>query len=175
MDLNAIAAAFGLSETSEVRAVSRRLFAMQRDGQVLRNRRQEYALVARPDLVRGTVHGHADGHGFLAPDGGGERIHLARRQMRSLMHGDRALVRSFARERNARVEGSVVEVLERGAREVVGRFWRESGIAFVRPDDPRLHQDILVPADARAALVPDRWWWPRWSSLRTRTLLRSEG
>ena len=150
MELNAIAAAFGLSEPDEVRALSRRLFAMQRDGQVLRNRRQEYAPVAKPDLVRGTVHGHADGHGFLAPDGGGERIYLARRQMRSLMHGDRALVRPFARERDARVEGAVVEVLERGAREVVGRFWRESGVAFVRPDDSRLHQDILVPADARA-------------------------
>ena len=154
MELNDIAAAFGLSEADEVRALSRRLFAMQRDGQVMRNREQGYAPVVNSDLVRGTVHGHADGHGFLAPDGGGERIHLARRQMRSLMHGDRALVRPFERRRNARVEGAVVEVLERGHREVVGRFWRESGVAFVRPDDPRLQQDILVPKDAQGRARP---------------------
>ena len=150
MDLNSVAAAFGLSEPDELRALSRRLFAMQRDGQVTRNREQGYAPAGRVDLVQGTVHGHADGHGFLAPDEGGERIYLARRQMRSLMHGDRALVRPFVRRRDARVEGAVVEVLERGCREVVGRFWRESGVAFVRPDDPRLHQDLLVPADAHA-------------------------
>lgn len=150
MDLNAVAAAFGLSEPDELQALSRRLFAMQRDAQVTRNREQGYALVGRADLVRGTVHGHADGHGFLAPDGGGERIYLAPRQMRSLMHGDRALVRPFVRRRDARVEGTVVEVLERGCREVVGRFWRESGVAFVRPDDSRLHQDLLIPAGAHA-------------------------
>ena len=150
MDIDAIAEKFGVSEAADLRALSRRLFAMQRDAQVMRNRKQGYALAAKPDLVRGTVYGHADGHGFLAPDEGGERIYLAPRQMRSLMHGDRALVRPFVRSRGARIEGAVVEVLERCRREVVGRFWRESGVAFVRPDDPRLHQDILVPAGARA-------------------------
>ena len=148
MELNAVAAAFGLAEPDELRALSRRLFAMQRDGQVMRNRNQAYALVARLDLVRGTVQGHPDGYGFLAPDEGGERIYLAPRQMRVLMHGDRALVRPFSRARDERREGVVVEVLERRRREVVGRFWRESGIAFVRPDDARLHQDLLVPAGA---------------------------
>ena len=150
MDLGAIAARFGLSEPDAVKALSRRLFAMQRDGQIAQSRGQGYAPAANPDLVRGTVHGHADGYGFLAPDEGGGRIYLAPRQMRSLMHGDRALVRPFVHGRDARVEGAVVEVLERGHREVVGRFWRESGIAFVRPDDLRLHQDILVAAGADA-------------------------
>ena len=149
MDLDVIAAAFGLSGTAEVRALSRRLFAMQRDGQVMRNRKGGYALVAKMDLARGSVRGHPDGHGFLVPDDGGERIFLAARQMRTLMHGDRALVRPFPRARDARLEGVVVEVLERGRREVVGRFWRESGIAFVRPDDPRFQQDLLVPAGSR--------------------------
>ena len=149
MEFDAIATGFGLSEPAELRALSRRLSAMERDGQVMRNRKQGYALVDRLDLVRGTVYGHTDGHGFLAPDGSGERIYLAPRQMRSIMHGDRALVRPFTRARDARVEGVVVEVLERCRREVVGRFWRESGVAFVRPDDSRLHQDLLVPAGAQ--------------------------
>ena len=170
MALDAIAAGFGLSEPAALQALSRRLLAMQRDGQVMRNRNQAYALVTKMGLERGTVRGHPDGYGFLLPDDGGRRIYLAPRQMRVLMHGDRALVRPFsrprdggpealrsaggggaaARSRDARVEGVVVEVLERRRREVVGRFWRESGVAFVRPDDPRLHQDILVPAGGGA-------------------------
>ena len=149
MDLGAIAAVFGLEEPDALRALSRRLFAMQRDGQVMRNRKGGYALVAKMDLARGRVQGHPDGHGFLVPDDGGERIYLAARQMRTLMHGDRALVRPFPRARDARPEGVVVEVLERGRREVVGRFWRESGIGFVRPDDPRFQQDLLVPAGSQ--------------------------
>ena len=149
MDLGAVAAVFGLDGPDELRALSRRLFAMQRDGQVMRNRQGGYAPVAKMDLARGRVQGHQDGHGFLVPDDGGERIYLAARQMRTLMHGDRALVRPFPRARDARPEGVVVEILERGRREVVGRFWRESGIGFVRPDDPRFPQDLLVPAGAQ--------------------------
>ncbi len=150
MELNAIGAVFGLSEPMKLRALSRRLFAMQRDGQVMRKRGQGYALAGRVDLVRGTVHGRAKGRAVLVPDDGGERIPLAPRQMLGLMHGDRALVRPVFRGRDAQAEGVVVEVLERGHRELVGRFWRESGTAFVRPDDSRFHQDIQVPAHARA-------------------------
>ena len=148
MGLDAIAAGFGLSEAGAVQALSRRLLAMQRDGQVVRDRKQGYAPAAPRDPVEGTVHGHPDGYGFLAPEDGGERIYLAPKQMRALMPGDRVRVRPVARGRVARVEGVVVEVLERGRREVVGRFWRESGVAFVRPDDPRFHQDLRVPAGA---------------------------
>ncbi len=150
MDLDAIAAGFGLSEPAELRALSRRLLAMQRDGQVMRNRKQGYTLAAGRDPVRGRVQAHPQGYGFLVPDEDGEHIYLAPRQMRLLMHGDRALVRPVSRARDERVEGVVVEVLERGLREVVGRFWRESGVTFVRPDDVRHHQDLLVPPGAQA-------------------------
>ncbi len=46
-----------------------------------------------------------------------------------------------------RREGAVTEVLERAHERIVGRFVRESGVAFVVPDDPRLNQDVLVPLD----------------------------
>lgn len=149
MDIDAIAAAFALSQPTARRALLRRLLAMERDGQVMRDREQGYALAAGREPVPGRVQAHPDGYGFLVPDEGGEHIYLARRQMRLLMHGDRAAVRPSARARDDRVEGVVVEVLERGPREVVGRFWRESGVAFVRPDDVRLHQDLLVPSGAQ--------------------------
>ena len=154
MDLGAIALAVGLGEPDELRALSRRLLAMQRAGQLTCHPERGYALATGMDLVRGRVQGHSGGHGFLVPDEGGARIYLARRQMRLLMHGDRALVRPFLRPRDERIEGAVVEVLERCRREVVGRFWRESGVSFVRPDDARLQQDLLVPAEARGRARP---------------------
>ena len=48
-----------------------------------------------------------------------------------------------------RREGSIVEILERNTTEVVGRFYMESGIGFVEPDNSRHSKSILVPGDWR--------------------------
>ena len=67
--------------------------ALVRDGQLLLNRAEEYCLLDRLPLVVGTVSGHRDGFGFLLPEDGGDDVFLPFRQMRQLMHGDRAAVR----------------------------------------------------------------------------------
>ncbi|MFV1973990.1 MAG: ribonuclease R [Thiohalobacterales bacterium] len=126
-------------------ALRRRLNAMVRDGQLVRNRRGCYAVADRFDLVRGRVIGHRDGFGFLVPDAGDEDIYLSARQMRTVFHGDRVLVRITGKDRRGRLEGDVVEVLERNTRRLVGRFYRESGINIVVPDSKRIAHDIAVP------------------------------
>ena len=121
---------------------------MARDGQIVRNRRGEFGLVDRMDLITGRVIGHRDGFGFVRPDDGSIDLFLSPRRMRSLMHGDRVVARVVKVDRNGRREGALVEVIERGVGRVVGRLWRESGVTFVRPHNSRIHHDLLVPPDA---------------------------
>jgi len=132
----------------------RRLKAMLRDGQLVKNRRGAYGLPARMDLVAGRVSAHPDGYGFLIPDDGEGDLYLAPRQMRSVLHGDRVLASVVGIDARGRREGAVREVLERAHARVVGRFVEESGIALVVPDDSRLHQDILVPLKDTAGARP---------------------
>ena len=56
----------------EYELFERRLKAMERDGQILRNRRGAYLLPEKADLIRGRVQGHPDGFGFVIRDDGGE-------------------------------------------------------------------------------------------------------
>jgi ribonuclease R len=123
----------------------RRLKAMVRDGQLVKNRRGAYGLPARMDLVSGRVSAHRDGFGFVIPDDGESDLYLSPRQMRSVLHGDRVLASVIGLDARGRREGAVREILERAHSRVVGRFVEESGIALVVPDDPRISQDILVP------------------------------
>jgi len=138
----------GLDEDIDHIALQRRLNAMERDGQLLRNRRGGFCLPERLDLVRGRVTAHPDGFGFLIPDEGGEDVFLTARQMRSILHGDRALVRVTGVDRRGRREGALIEVIERNNETVVGRYLEESGVSFVVPDNSRL-QDVNIPADQR--------------------------
>ncbi|WP_111497367.1 ribonuclease R [Marinobacter bohaiensis] len=135
-----------LGQTSEegIEAIRRRLIAMCRDGQLICNRRNAYLPLEEADLISGRVQGHRDGFGFLVPDDGSSDLFLSARQMRQVFHGDRVAARVDHVDERGRREGRVVEVLEHGTEQIVGRLFRESGIAFVVPENPRVSHDVLV-------------------------------
>ncbi|MCP5133619.1 MAG: ribonuclease R [Gammaproteobacteria bacterium] len=149
LTLDELRAELRIEDDWEIEALSRRLRAMERDGQLIRNRREGYGPVTKMNLVTGRIIGHPEGHGFLIPDEGGDSLFLSPRQMRKLLHGDRAVARVISVDYRGRREGAVVEVLERNTESIVGRFCEERGVCFVIPDNKRINQDIIVPADGR--------------------------
>jgi ribonuclease R len=144
-----LAAALHLETDEQFEALRRRLIAMLRDGQLMKNRRGAYALVNKMDLIAGTVQAHKDGYGFLIPDKGGDDLFLSAKQMRLVLNGDRVLAR--ASEYKGKLEGTIVEVLERNTHETVGRFCEENGVCFVIPSSKNLPHDIIIPPDKRHA------------------------
>ena len=144
--LKHIADALGADSAGQKSALKNRLKAMLRDGEVIKNRRDGYGLTEKMDLLAGTVIAHPDGYGFLRPDRGAPDLFLPAREMQSLMHGDRVLVRISGTGRRNQQEGALVEILEHANRKIVGRYFREGQIGYVAPDNPRLHQDVLIPA-----------------------------
>ncbi len=132
----------------------RRLRAMARDGQIVRNRSDAYLLPDKADLIKGRVEGHPDGFGFLRRDDGGQDVFLDPKQMRELLHGDRVLVRIAGQDRRGRPDGKLVKVLERANSRVVGRVINEHGVMIVVPENRRLAQDILVAPGGRKKPEP---------------------
>lgn len=136
----------GLTKERDFDSLERRLRAMERDGQLVRNRQGAYLPVGHVDLVRGRILGHPDGFGFLTPDDpAGTDIFLSPREMRTALHGDRAVVRVTRTKRDGRKEGHLVEIIEHHNKELVGRYHEEQGFAYVIPDNKRIHQDIFIP------------------------------
>jgi ribonuclease R len=135
----AILKAFGLKGQRTRSLLVDRLYAMVRAGKILENRRGEYCLTAKLDLVTGTVSGHRDGFGFVARDD---------------FDGDRVAVRIIGMDRRGRAEGELVDVLERRVQQVAGKFIRERGIGIVIPDNARIAHRILIPKDAWGGAKP---------------------
>jgi ribonuclease R len=131
-------------------AFRRRIGAMARDGQILRNRKGAILVADKLDLVAGRVLGHPDGHGFVAGEDGTDYV-LAPREMHQVLHGDRVLMRPAGIDRRGRREGAIVEVLERAQRRIVGRLHRERGVWFVVASDRRISQDILLEPEGLGA------------------------
>ena len=129
---------------SQMQAFSRRIAAMARDGQILRNRKGALLVAQKLDLVAGRIVGHPDGFGFLAADSGGEDIYIGHPEMRKVMHGDRVMVRPSGHDRRGRREGVIVEVTDRAHQHLVGRLHRDRGFLLVTPSDRRISHEILV-------------------------------
>lgn len=139
-----IAKLLGINGEEENEALRRRLRAMERDGQLLRNRKNAYGMISKMNMITGRVMGHPDGFGFLIPDEGGEDLFLSEREMRVVLHGDRALARVTGQDRRGRKEGAIVEVVKRGNQRIVGRLVEDAGIFYLIPNNRRISQDVMI-------------------------------
>ena len=141
-------------QAQEMSDFSRRLGAMARDGQLLQNRRGDWLIPDKADLIRGRVEGHPDGFGFLVPEGGGADLFLPEKEMAKVLHGDTAIARQVGVDRRGRPEGKIVEVTARANRRVVGRAHEEHGVWFVVAENRRISQDILLAPPEKKSLRP---------------------
>ena len=143
-----IAEAFALGEERS-EFLQHRLKAMISSGQLLRDRQGRYGIARKMDLVRGQVIAHPEGYGFFSPDSDEADGFIPPKYMQELMHGDRILARVKFVGADGRKDYAPVEILERGQKRVVGKLGERHGIFSVMPENRRLTQPIIIPANAR--------------------------
>ncbi|WP_198118776.1 ribonuclease R [Massilia rhizosphaerae] len=155
LDSGALARALQVNPEAEG-VLTRRLNAMERDGQLRANPAGEYALTDHSSFISGRISAHRDGFGFVIPDEGGDDLFLSDKEMQKVLHGDRVLARVVGTDRRGRAEGTIVEVTERANTHVIGRLLNENGVWVVAPEDKRIGQDILVsgaPGKAKSGQI----------------------
>ncbi|TSA21608.1 MAG: ribonuclease R [Betaproteobacteria bacterium] len=145
VEADAFAQQLGM-EAHEEESFRRRLHAMNRDGQLMFNRRGLLCLPQKIEARAGRVDGHPDGFGFFIPDDASGDLRLSEKEMHQVLHGDRVMAREHGADHRGRREGKIIEVLERAhTKPVVGRFYIEHGHQWVIAENPRINQDIVVP------------------------------
>ncbi|MBQ6704796.1 MAG: RNB domain-containing ribonuclease [Opitutales bacterium] len=144
---------------------------MVRAGTIAQVKRDRYCLPSDADLVSGRLLFRNSGSAKLLPDTPADgsppppAIHVRAEDTGTAFHGDRVVVRierkrrrGGFRERYAQGDdlpfGSVVKILERAFASTTGTLMHTRYYWTVRPDDPRIAKDILVPDPARSPLFP---------------------
>ena len=133
-------------------AFKRLLRHLVNEGDLILIKGKLYGLPDRMDLVVGKLDGHASGIGFVTPEhpieGLTRDIVVAAHHLQEALHGDRVVVRIERYREDGRAEGKIVQVLERAASSIVGRFdVDDTGLAFVAPFDKRLTTEVRIPRD----------------------------
>ena len=87
------------------------------------------------------------GKNSFVPDDGSEPIFIAERRSNHAMHGDKVKVALTAKRRGRKIEGEVIEIIERAKDTFVGTLKVEKYYAFLLTEDRTLANDIFIPRD----------------------------
>ncbi|MFW8627483.1 ribonuclease R [Deinococcus sp. ME38] len=153
------------------------LESLVEQGQVIRTRKKTYGLPEAMSLIRGRFQASAAGFGFVIPDSGGDDYYVPAEQTLEAWNGDIVLVRMEGRGDTGRGGGprrgqkgdgnpraSVVRIVQRAYRQLVGTLEFHHGHPILKPDDHRARHRILVLPDgldeleAGARVVTELFW-----------------
>lgn len=96
--------------------------------------------------LQGKIQGTKSDFAFLIPfDKTYDDVFIAGKDLKGAINND-TVVCEVGRERNGnRLEGKVIQILERGNEHVVGKIFLSKNSAMVMPDDVKFGKDIVVP------------------------------
>ncbi|MBM4142249.1 MAG: ribonuclease R [Lentisphaerae bacterium] len=125
-------------------------------GRVVKVRGDRYALPAEVELVTGVLQVARSGDGWVTREDGAE-VFVRGEAQGTALPGDTVAVRPdpFAAGPRGKPAGSVVRVLERARRDIVGTLRSTGRLLYVVPLDPVYSRDLYVP-DAGGATVGQR-------------------
>ncbi len=112
---------------------------------------QDYteAYVGYVDLTR-------SGAGYVVCDGPDQDIYVSAKRLKQAMNGDKVRVQLSSR-RGRKLEGTVIEILERANDKFIGTYQQHKNFGFVITDDRMIPFDIIVyPRNQGSAMDGDK-------------------
>ena len=123
----------------------------EKAGNIMQVRHSLYVLPKRLGFYVGRLQMNERGFGFLVPNNPADAdFYVAGEDTGTAFHGDLVLARlkeqRGGRQRDSRLRGEVVKVLQRKRRQLVGTLRKTPMFFYVLPDETRIPYDIVVPA-----------------------------
>ncbi len=98
-------------------------------------------------IIRGTVDMKQTGKAYIINDDLLEDVLIKQNNTKKALHGDKVKVRLFPKRKNEKIEGEVIEILERETKNYVGIIKISKNFAFVIPDNKSMPYDIFIPKE----------------------------
>jgi ribonuclease R len=120
---------------------------MLRSGAIVKIKKNRLGLPDKLSLVVGKFVANPKGFGFVIPEDKSPDVYLSPDNVGTALHGDKVIVRLSGKKTGESREGSIIKILERSHKFIVGTFKKSKHFAFVQPDDTRISKDIYVSED----------------------------
>lgn len=143
MKMKELAKALSIPQ-AEYRNFRKVIRELLQSGELVKLKRNRIGLASQMDIVVGEISITRGSVGFVPQDDGEQDIMIPSAHLLTALDGDKVMVRLTGYSGGRRT-GTVIKVVERAARSIVGLFHKSRNFSFVEPDNPRLHRDIYIP------------------------------
>ncbi|RKG54810.1 ribonuclease R [Acinetobacter cumulans] len=133
---------FEIADQKSIDALSHRLIAMVRDGQLMKDG-FKFQLATEQPTHDATVYVNSKGMGSANIKGEDDLL-LPERELRQVFNGDRVKVRQTSVDRKGKAWGFITEVVERRVKQIIGKVSIHDGEYFIQPANPNAHQPITL-------------------------------
>lgn len=129
------------------RQISEVLREMAEAGEVEEISTGRYRIKRSNSFITGEVELTAKGAAYIISNESEEDVFVAFPNLKHALNGDKVKVLVYARSRNRRPEGEVVEILERKKGTFVGIVQKSANYAFLIPTGKQLPYDVFLPME----------------------------
>ena len=136
------------SERSDLEEV---LTALTNEGKISLTKKGKYCK-GDMNLLTGVFQATQRGFGFVAIEGE-EDIFISEDEINGAFNSDIVNVRILEGKTGKRREGTIVGIVERGVKEIVGIYQKNKNFGFVIPDNQKFNKDIFIPAEKSMGAV----------------------
>lgn len=137
----------GITSQTQREDVIKILEVMEKEEIIEAVDRGRYRYVPDFSLFTGKVEFTQRGAAFVLVDELEEDIYISKSLTGMALNGDTVTVELIRQKKGSRLEGKIIEVVERARTEFVGTVQRMKKFAFVIPDNSRIHVDFFVPIE----------------------------
>lgn len=119
---------------------------LESGGEIIRTKKNKYALPSRMGLILGALKTSPKGFGFVKSMRGDDQdIFIPASEIKSAMHGDLVYCKVIEEAHNGfKREGSIVKIIKRANNTVVGTFRKSKNYGFVVPDNAKIFTDVFI-------------------------------
>lgn len=142
-----LASLISVKDSGDRRLIVKILEELKHAGSLKEVSRGKYKLKSKVGYVTGQLDMNKNGNAFLVSDDISDDIFISFANLNTALHKDTVKVSLYAKRSRSRVEGEVVEIIQRATTKFVGTIDRSGRYAFLLPDSHKMIFDIFIPLD----------------------------
>ena len=136
--------AFGYKDIANKKLIGIILDELVHQGKLYEVQRGKYLLKSATSFIEGRVDMTARGAAYIKVEDSKSDIYINAKNTATALHGDLVKVNVFSGKLSEKLEGEIIEVIERAKTEFVGVIQKSKGFSFLVPDDTKMSVDIFI-------------------------------
>ncbi len=139
-----IASKLNINDANGKQQIVEKISALQQSGKLEEVDRGKYKIIQKNDYYIGKVDVTSRGNAYVICEELEHDIYIPSRNLNHALNNDIVKVYIYNRKRNTKLEGDIIEIIERKKTDFVGVLQMNKNFGFVIPDDFKMYADIFI-------------------------------